>query len=352
MHRRRWLSLEQMVETAGQLAAAVDPAPVSPETLPPREVALHRFGRRAMATWFEVFLPFGWPGALSLAEKAFGELERLEDQLTVYHEASEISRINRLAASRPVVVEERLFGLLERCAALTRATAGAFDITAHALVVAWGFHRRQGRVPTDAERREALARVGMGHVVLEPERRTIAIRRPGVAINLGSIGKGYALDRMAEVLRREGNLSLALLHGGQSSVYAMGSSPASSRGWAVGVQHPWEAGRRLAVVWLRDQGLGTSAATFQHLEHQGMKLGHVLDPRTGWPAGGLASASVVAPTAAEADALATAFFILGVEGARAYCAEHPGIGAILLPEGEGARPVAVGLRPDQYDWCP
>jgi len=98
----------------------------------------------------------------------------------------------------------------------------------------------------------------------------------------------------------------------------------------------------LAVVWLRDQALGTSATTFQYLQHQGRKLGHILDPRSGWPAEGLASASVLASTAAEADALATAFFILGVDKARFYCENHPQVGAVLLPAGESADVVVLG----------
>jgi thiamine biosynthesis lipoprotein len=103
----------------------------------------------------------------------------------------------------------------------------------------------------------------------------------------------------------------------------------------------------LATVRLRDRALGTSAATYQHLEYQGRRLGHILDPRTGWPAEGMALASAIAPSAAEADALATAFFIAGVEPARAYCETHPGIGAVLLPEGGGSRPVVLGLGPEE-----
>src|SRR5207237_6170693 len=116
--------------------------------------------------------------------------------------------------------------------------------------------------------------------------------------------------------------------GGHSSVYALGSEPGSSRGWTVGVLDPENPDKRLAVLRLHDRGMGTSAATYQHLEYQGRKLPHLLDPRTAWPAEGMLMATVTAPTAARADALATAFFILGVEKARAFCASHPDIGAI------------------------
>jgi thiamine biosynthesis lipoprotein len=118
----------------------------------------------------------------------------------------------------------------------------------------------------------------------------------------------------------------------------------------VALRHPWDPERNLGVLHLRDQGLGTSAATFQHLEYNGRKLGHILDPRSGWPAEGMASASVIAPTAAEADALATAFFILGPEKAQAYCETHPEIGAVLLPEGDGAAPVVCGVALEQWSF--
>ena len=208
----------------------------------------------------------------------------------------------------------------------------------------------------------------MNKVVLDPEKQTVHFLQSGLEITLGSIGKGYALDQAASILRQRGIRS-ALLHGGHSSVYAIGNlttdirAPTDFRaptvregdtspGWPVGIRHPWNPKRRLALTWLRDQALGTSAATFQHLEHCGRKLGHLLDPRTGWPADTLASASVIAPTAAEADALATAFFILGVDKARAYCQAHPDIGAVLLPQGETAIPVVIGLAPSDIDLQP
>ena len=103
---------------------------------------------------------------------------------------------------------------------------------------------------------------------------------------------------------------------------------------------------------MRDRAVGTSAATFKHLVHEGRKLGHILDPRTGWPAEGMASVTVVAPTGAQADALATAFFVLGVEGACAYCKQHSDIGAVLLPEGPESRPLLVGIATDEIDLTP
>jgi thiamine biosynthesis lipoprotein len=352
MNRRDFLHPRRLARTAGQLLeATAELSALQPEP-PAEEVALLRSSRRAMATSFEVLLPFGTRDALVLAGAALDEIDRLEQQLTVYSDASEVAKLNQLAQHDAVPVEKGLFGLLAQAQALAAETGGAFDISAGALIKAWGFFRGPRRVPSGPELTDALQKVGMHHVVLDPEAGTVRFLRPGLEINLGSIGKGYALDRAAELLRAQGNCPAALLHGGHSSVYAMGSEPGTRCGWAVGIKHPWNSERRLAVVRLRDRALGTSAATFQHLEYQGRKLGHILDPRTGWPAEGMASASVLAPSAAVGDALATAFFILGVDEARRYCGLHPDVGAVLLPASAEASPVILGLAPEEFSVFP
>jgi thiamine biosynthesis lipoprotein len=351
MNRRDFLHPRRLARTAGQVLATLDELS-APTPAPAGETTLLRLARRAMATTFALLLPFDTPRAAEIGTAAFDLIDDLEAQLTVYRDTSEVSRLNRLAPHQAVPVEGRLFELLEEAARLTDETEGAFDVTAGALVKTWGFFRGPRRVPPPDERAGALEKVGMRHVVLSAESQSVRFLRPGLEINLGSIGKGYALDRVAEVLAEQWNVPSALLHGGYSSVYARGCPPGDGRGWPVAVRHPWDTGRRLALVWLRDRALGNSAATFQHLEYEGRKLGHVLDPRSGWPASGIASASVLAPTAALADALSTAFFVGGVELARRYCDAHPGTGALLLPEGEDAEPVVLGLAPDEYTLAP
>jgi thiamine biosynthesis lipoprotein len=343
INRREFLRSRTLAENAGHVLGVLDEV-AELEQEPRVEAALLRVAQRAMATRFEVLIPFGTPSAQYAALDALSEIDRLESQLTVYRDTSEVSRLNQLASSAPIPVEEGLFDLLQLAARINAETEGAFDISAGALIKAWGFFKGPRRVPSETERRQALSRVGMSHVALDAQRRQVRYLRAGLEINLGSIGKGYALDRAARILTESWNLPSLLVHGGQSSVLGKGNEPGSKHGWPVGIRHPWDPEARLAVVRLKDRALGTSAATFQHLEHEGRKLGHILDPRTGWPAEGMASASVLAPTAAEADALATAFFILGIDKARAYCAAHPEIGAILLARHEAA-PVVLNLSP-------
>lgn len=316
------------------------------EPAEPGDPVLLRFGRRAMATTFEVLLPLGTNDAHLAAEDVVDEIDRLESQLTVYRDDSEVSRINAEASQRAVVVEPNLFELLQRCRRWYDETRGGFDIAAGVLIKAWGFFRRQVQVPDEDERRRAMSRSGMRLVRLDPQSGTIRFIGAGVELNLGSVGKGYAIDRAVQSLAQRG-VSSALLHGGHSSIFAMGNEPGSEHGWSVGVTHPDRPQERLGIIRLRGRGMAISARTHQHFVHEGRKLGHLLDPRTGWPAEGVATVAVTAPTAAEADALATAFFVLGEDFARSYCDSHPQVGAVLLAE-NAAKPALIGRARQEF----
>ena len=334
MNRREFLHPRRMANIAGPVLAIADELEAQPT--PSHEPVLLRFARRAMATTFEVILPFDTPAAHDVAQTALAEIDRLEAQLTVFRDTSEVSQLNARASHHPVHVEPNLFELLALAERLHRSTEGAFDISVGALIKTWGFFRREGRVPTPEERAAVRERIGMQHVVLDAQRQTVAYQRPGLEINLGSIGKGYALDCAARLI----NAPNVLLHGGLSSVLALGNE--ASNGWTIGIADPERPQCRRGVLHLRNRGMATSAATHQYFEHEGKKLGHLLDPRTAWPAQGMLSATATARTAAEADALATAFFILGVEKTREYCERHPHIGAALIAADAPHRLVVLG----------
>lgn len=302
---------------------------------------LVRIGRRAMACEFEVLLNAGeYPDGAEHALAALDLVDELESQLTVYRESSEVVEINRQAGTIPVAVEARLFELLRFAKQLHLETEGAYDITSGPLTKVWGFSRRQGSVPSQADLNEALARVGSQRLRLDESARTIAFETPGMELNLGSIGKGYALDRVAAMLAAQG-ITQMLIHGGQSSVLARGGESGSPEGWTVGVVDPLRPGRRIAEIRLRDQALGTSGASTQFFRHSGRRYGHILDPRTGWPAEGILSTTVVAPSGAMADALATAFYVWGVEPSLAYCRARPEISALLIAADESGQGVKV-----------
>jgi thiamine biosynthesis lipoprotein len=284
-----------------------------------------RLHRPAMACRFEVVLDSDDARHVPAARKALDEVDAIEAALTYFRETSELARLNREAGHAAVAVSPDLFALLRLCRELHAASGGAFDPTSTPLSRAWGFLFREGRVPEPAEIAAARAEVGFDAVVLDEKARTVRFARPGLELNLGSVGKGWALDRVSAGLRAA-SVERALVSAGGSSQRAWGPRP-----WEVALT---SAGETLATLRLRDVAIGTSGAAEQHVLVDGRRYGHVIDPRTGWPAEGVRSATAIAEDAAVADALATAFLVGGEAVARALCAERPGTMAILALERE------------------
>jgi FAD:protein FMN transferase len=300
-----------------------------------------------MACRFELTLPSELADKLDAAQAALDTIDRLEEQLSIFRDSSELSAINRQAAVAPVPAEEGLFDLLSVAAELHRETAGAFDITSTPLSRVWGFLRREGRLPSAEEIAEARAKVGTQHVRLDPQARTVAFDVPGLALNLGSIGKGYALDRAGGQMRADG-VPTALLSAGASSLLAVGRGP-DGRGFEVGIRDPFDHRRRYGSVVLADQALGVSGIGEQSFEVEGRRYGHIIDPRSGWPVAGRALVAVVARTATLADALATAFFVGGRAVAERYSRQHPDVSVVVIdmPLQDKVSPaVVIGRRAD------
>ena len=226
--------------------------------------------------------------------------------------------------------------LLLDCQALSAATDGAFDITSTPLSRCWGFMRREGRLPSSTELETALGAVGMGKVQLEPEHGTVQFRASDLELNLGAIGKGHALDVLgARPPHRRRRSTRSSAPGRAACWRSAATGPSISRSPQV-ADHP------LARLVLRDGALATSGAGEQFVIIDGRRYGHIIDPRTGWPAVGLLSVSVVTREAARADALATAFFVGGLDLARRYCEAHDDVLAIVTPDDEHGRPQVFG----------
>lgn len=262
-----------------------------------------RLETRAMACPWCVVLNPGPPRQVMIASDALNMVHEVESELTVYRDDSALSLINARAAESPHVVEDNLFELLKRCCDLTAETDGAFDPVTRNLILLWRQCREGGRIPTDNEIDSALCRCGVDRVMFDEAGRQISFDQPGVGFDLGAIGKGVAIDRAAEHLSREGVADF-VLHGGHSSMSARGDHYGQG-GWPVGIRNPLFTERRFVTLLLRDCGISTSGSNIQYFRHGGRRYGHILDPRTGWPADELLSVTVLAPTATDADALST-----------------------------------------------
>lgn len=264
----------------------------------------------AMATRFELVLYGDDPVRLRAAgEQALQEIERLESQLSFYRPDSEVTWINSRAAMAPVRIDPRLFHLLLRCADLTRKTRGAFDVTVGPLMRAWGFADGSPRVPQPSVLAAVRNVVGMQNVELCEEDFTVRFKQPGVELDLGGYGKGYAIERAISILKENG-ITSALLHGGTSSIFAVGAPPLEV-GWKIGLSAPLDDGEKPAMIQLNNKGLSVSAAHGKWFNVDGCMYGHVLDPCTGEPARGVLAAAVTGPSPSDCEALSTALLVLG-----------------------------------------
>jgi FAD:protein FMN transferase len=286
--------------------------------------------RHAMATRFEVVLHGDNEALLrAAAEEALAEVDRLENQLSLYRPGSEIAQLNARAAHEPVQVSPEVFALLQHAAQLSTETQGAFDITIAPLVRCWGFMGGSGRLPTSGEVEVARALVGMDKVLFDVRERRVRFSSPGVMLDLGAIGKGYAVERGLEILR-EAEVTSALLHGGTSTVGAIGCPP-DAEAWLVAVNLPTLDGSlRRQEFHLRDVAMSVSAGAGRMFTLQGQTFGHVLDPRTGQPVAHATLAVVVAPKATETDAFSTALLTLGAAGQKQIAGLRAGLRTLVV----------------------
>ncbi len=299
--------------------------------------------RHAMATRFELLLHGPNPTALrSAGEEALDEIERRENRLSLYRPASEVSHINARGAYEPVRISPSVFSLLQQAARLHEQTGGAFDITMAPLVRCWGFMGGTGKWPEPEAVETARAQIGFQHVQLDAANYTVRFSRPGMMLDLGAIGKGYAVECAAEILREAGVTS-ALLHGGTSTVCAIGAPP-DANAWSIaltGSSPPlpgvslWPPADLPGTVSLKDESLSVSAVWGRCFEHEGKSFGHILDPRTGWPARQAILSAVIATSSTETDALSTGLLVLGQGGLERLNHYRPGSRAAVTVETSG-----------------
>jgi thiamine biosynthesis lipoprotein len=328
-----------------EILNAVKPDEIPVETSAtgiPTGGATVRLSTQAMACDFSIIMNPGPGDRVMSASNALDLIHVLEDQISVYRESSELSQINSHAFNEDVKVEPKLFELLLESARICRETKGGFDPTSGPLISLWRDCRRDGRIPTENEITDCLKHTGLEHVTFEEQQQTVRFDQPGVELDLGGIGKGYALDRGGELLAEEG-LEDWLFHGGHSSILARGDHNGCG-GWPVGIRNPLFPKQRLATILMKDCALSSSGSGVQHFRHGGKRYGHILDPRTGRPVEGMLSVTVLAPTAAEADALSTAFFVIGVENALQHCDNRDDVSVLLIPPPRHRR----NLEPEVY----
>jgi thiamine biosynthesis lipoprotein len=268
------------------------------------------------------------PNAADRAREVHAIATALDAELTTWAADGPLIRLNRSAGGAEHDVPPELHRVLAESVFWWRRTGGAFDVSVGPLMRLWRESGSTGREPDADALREALARVGSDKIRFS-DRGGVRLSRAGMALDLGGIGKGFAVDRMAEGLRRAG-VRGALIDFGRSSLLAIGSAPEGD-GWRVLLRRP--DGPVVGVASLRDRAASVSATFGSSLQIEGRRFGHVVDPRSGRPLEREALAFVVSPDATQAEALSKALLVLGCEKGFALLATIPDVEALLVEEG-------------------
>ena len=352
------MSEHRLTTTRRQVLSALKPGWISEETRPTTRVQPSagitvRLTTRAMACDFSVIMNPGPTEQIEAAGRALDAIHAAEAWMSIYRENSQFSELNRKAAEAPLQLRGDMFELLQTAQHLHHATDGAFDLATGALTRLWRACRLEQRIPSQNEIGAALEISGMQHLSLNSQKNSVAFNRPGLLLDPGAIGKGFALDDAAlQLMQTEHAPQSFLLHGGHSSLKAIGPHNGHA-GWPIGIGNPLFTEQRLGTLLLCDKAMATSGSNIQFYRHEGRRYGHILDPRTGWPVDGMLSVTVLAPSAAVADALSTAFFVMGVEKACLCCKNWPEVGAILIPfpdKGRKVSPTVIGIPDEQIVW--
>jgi thiamine biosynthesis lipoprotein len=283
--------------------------------VPARRGALD-IARPALGTWVRISVRDADPSRSRRAiERAFAAIRLVDDEMSIHRSDSQVSRVNAAAGRHAVAVSPAVAGVVTMATGVARRSEGIYDPTILPLMRLYGFYGTQrDHYPSDREIGATLDAIGWRHV-LDSGAGTLGLDRPGAALDLGSIGKGWALDRAVEALRAEG-ISTALVDVG-GNVYGLGAPDEEPEGWPVGVLHP-VTGRVDHVFRLRESAVATSGNTEQFTVLAGIRVGHLFDARRGRPSNGHLSASVQARTGVESDYLSTTAFLLGPDRFRGW----------------------------------
>jgi len=292
-------------------------------------------GRFVMGTVLEISLvAANSTRARAEIDARFAQAAELEAIFSRFSASSDVSRLTSAAGGAPLAIDPRTRELLNLASEYAQVSGGVFDVTVGPLVELWSAAARRGELPSDVERQAAIERVGYEDIRLHDDGRA-ALARPRMAIDLGGIAKGYALDRMVAALRAEG-WSEALLSFGQSSVWALGAPPGET-GWRLLLRAP-EAGSDASgpafggVLTVRDLALSVSSSLGQWSKIEGVRYGHVIDPRGGQPVRRGRQAAVVAQSATRAEALSTALVVLDEEEGLALVEALSDVECLLVDE--------------------
>ncbi|WP_347158669.1 FAD:protein FMN transferase [Pontibacter chitinilyticus] len=262
-------------------------------------------------------------------QAGISEIRRIEALISEWQPTSQTSAINRNAGIKPVVVDPELYDLISRCIRLSRLTGGAFDISFAAIDKVWRFDGSMNKLPSQEEVAASVRKIGYEKILLNPADHSVFLKEPGMKIGFGAIGKGYAANRARDVMREMGIAGGVVNAAGDLTTWGR---QADGESWYVGIADPAE--KEKVFSWLTADNIAvvTSGNYEKYAEVDGKRYSHIIDPRTGWPATGLKSVTIVCPNAELADALATSVSVMGAEQGLSLINQLKGVECLLITD--------------------
>lgn len=283
-----------------------------------------------------------WAKDQSQAEQAIATtlmaMNQTNQMMSRYKPNSELSQLNQMAFTKPMVVSDALWDVIGKSLEMSRLTQGAFDITTGVVLKTYDFKKR--RLPSTRQLLDAVKKVNYRQLVLNPEAKTVQFLQQGMSIDLGGIAKGYAVDQAINALNTLGIKHARVTAGGDTRLLG----DYNGRDWSVGIKHPRAKNKMAMALPLRDVAISTSGDYERYFIQRGQRYHHIINPQSGRSISGVVSATVLAPDSMTADALSTSVFVLGIKKGLALVDTLSDIDAIMI-DSKGKVHYSSGLQP-------
>ena len=262
-----------------------------------------------------------------LLDLAIKEISRIEKLISSWDKSSQTSKINLNAGIKPIKVDKELFDLISRSLKVSQLSQGAFDISYASLDKVWYFNKKMLKIPSEEEIKKSVSNVGFGNIILNQKNQTVFLKKKGMKIGFGAIGKGYAAD-MAQLILLKNNVKSGIINA-SGDLTAWGGKP-SGEDWMVAIVNPLNKDKIFSWLPIKNKAVVTSGNYEKFINFNGKLYSHIIDPRTGYPSEGILSVTIFAEQAELADALATSVFVLGEEIGMNLINQLKGIDCIII----------------------
>lgn len=263
---------------------------------------------------------------------AVNEITRIEKLISSWDPNSQTSEINRNAGIKPVIVDKELFDLIHRAKEISKLTDGAFDISYASLDKVWKFDGSMTQMPSEEDIKASVSKVGFENIIMDPSNHSVYLKLEGMKIGFGAIGKGYAADKAKTLLMSKG-VSAGIINA-SGDMNTWGKQP-TGEDWKVAITNPLDKNKAFALLPIKNGAVVTSGSYEKFMIFNDIRYTHIIDPRTGYPASGIISATVFAPTGELADALATSIFVMGIEVGLNRINQMPNIECVIIDDKGG-----------------